>query len=1005
MRYHAAVIATLLVLVVVVAPVRAAPAGPGVPWCVSDYDSGDWYWLRDGIKTSFHGMREAWVFNRGLSWLDEASGLDGAVLCHSHYPTLELTGHASVSKWFADPANVLKDVDVLRTRLVHKADRPTDYAQLPSFQFHLGQHPRAELEVSECDQPWQFLVAVKGRSGPPLYASSWSDRPGKLSVDLAALMKGRTYGEWAQLHFFVCTWRREPRDASVTFRLRLAGQPAIVTTLPMFRTVAGGKHRYSPGQVIPYRGGTPLYAIMVDEKGFFLREKDASVWAELGDQRFNLTCRKDGVWEGQTKELKEGEHEVVLRSTRVGRPRETLETRLRIHVGKHEFIAYDGWGRLLTLRDANGLANKPLGPLTGSYRGQMMFQDIGTSAERPLHGQARWEQRRNQGEGQAYGFHWWESLTPAELDTEFEYLARCGWTLVHLCQGWIWWERLDAGGCLAPHGAQQLAAVLAAARRHGLRVHFALSHYPLGKASKPYAQYMEAGYKPSDYGDTKSRFYEMFAHYLDQFSAVFRDASVLGSLTAAGEGDPSCGGTFVRFVRDRLYKNDVNHILLCEPHGHITRDPEYYKTQEWGTLLGGFRTYALDKKPLSEVAVAFRLAPLGRLFMAEGLFWGYMNGAYKTDEYRLRVRETIYTALAARSPIVMTWEERAVEDERVVFEQVRRSVDWSRPATGGDVKILIDGGNLDGTGRQRLARIERLLSRVPVQSLYITDALPVERGIDATKEQPLPDWLTGRAELPQTLRLTLPLVLPEGMRAFYTWSDDRTVLLAFIRAGRAAVEERLSAPTTEAGHYTYADTQLALSADMEISRWEAICESPGKVQLRIYRAKDNTMTLVGRSELVEMKARGPVRFELARPIQARAGDLIGLYVPDESTHVAAHGDGRMLFVEGDAGETPTPLANWKSEPKTLCMCVTGTDGRTFPARGDDAAASAPAARASTRPVGKLLLQNLPDVRLKVRLYDLAAKKVIHESVVHGQAEIPVPAGAEHLFLTTTPVPE
>jgi len=438
-------------------------------------------------------------------------------------------------------------------------------------------------------------------------------------------------------------------------------------------------------------------------------------------------------------------------------------------------------------------------------------------------------------------------------------------------------------------------------------------------------------------------------------------------------------------------------------------DPEYYKTQEWGSLLGGFRTYALDRKPLSEVAVAFRLAPLGRLFMAEGLFWGYMSGAHKTDQYRRRVRETLYTALAARSPIVMTWEERAVEDERVVFEQVRRSVDWSRPTREGDVKVLIDKGNLDGVGRQRLARIERLLSRVPAQSLYIMDALPFETGIDATKEQPLPDWLTGRGTLPQSLRLSLPLVLPEGMRTFYTWSDDRTVLLAFIRAGRAAVEERLSAPTSEAGHYTYADKQLALPADMAIRHWEAVCESPGKVQLRIYREKDKTMTLVGRSELVEMKARGPVRFELARPIQAKAGDLVGLYVPDESTHVAAHGDGRMLFVEGDAGEAPTPLANWKSEPKTLCMSVTGTDGRRFPARDDDAAGeaaptSAPAARASTRPVGKLLLRNLPDVRLKVRLYDLAAKKVIHESVVRAQAEIPVPADAEHLFLTTTPAP-
>ena len=191
---------------------------------------------------------------------------------------------------------------------------------------------------------------------------------------------------------------------------------------------------------------------------------------------------------------------------------------------------------------------------------------------------------------------------------------------------------------------------------------------------------------------------------------------------------------------------------------------------------------------------------------------------------------------------------------------------------------------------------------------------------------------------------------------------------------------------------------------MEIRQWEAVCESPGKVQLRIYRVKDEMLTLVGRGDLVEMKARGPVRFELAKPIQAKAGDLVGLYVPDAKTHVAARAEGRMLFVEGDAGEAPTPLANWKSEPKTLCMGVTGADGRRFPARDDDPGGGAPAARPATRPVGKILLRNLPDVQLKVRLYDLAAKKLIHESVVRAQAEIPVPADAEYLFLTTTPAP-
>ena len=53
-------------------------AAPSVPVTVSDYDQGDFYLVRDGKKQSYHGMRDSWVFNRAMVWLDEKAGLDDA---------------------------------------------------------------------------------------------------------------------------------------------------------------------------------------------------------------------------------------------------------------------------------------------------------------------------------------------------------------------------------------------------------------------------------------------------------------------------------------------------------------------------------------------------------------------------------------------------------------------------------------------------------------------------------------------------------------------------------------------------------------------------------------------------------------------------------------------------------------------------------------------------------------------------------------------------------------
>jgi hypothetical protein len=89
----------------------AAGAEPPDPVTRTDYDEGDWYLLRGDQKLPYHGMRDSWVFNRAMTWLDKRAGVDGAVLCYSTQSPLPLTGKSQVSRWYAGEGNEVADLD------------------------------------------------------------------------------------------------------------------------------------------------------------------------------------------------------------------------------------------------------------------------------------------------------------------------------------------------------------------------------------------------------------------------------------------------------------------------------------------------------------------------------------------------------------------------------------------------------------------------------------------------------------------------------------------------------------------------------------------------------------------------------------------------------------------------------------------------------------------------------------------------------------------------------
>ncbi len=1003
----------------------AAAAKPPVPRSVSDYDHGDVYLIRggrqeryQGIRSGrmtvlppvyggrrqpYHGMRKSWVFNRAMVWLDRKAGVEDAVICYSSESPLLLTGRKQVSRWYVGPTDELADVDDQFTRFVKKDPKyECGHVSLPPFQFHIQQHPIAELEVSEATHPWQLFVVVKGRTGEPLYTSPWQSGPGKLTVDVLNLYRKKGYGHhFAEFHFFVETWTKDPKEqAEVVFRLRLNGRPVIVPSLPIIRTTERAD-----------REGTPIYAVVLDENANRLGKDTVELTASVGKMPIKLTERGNGIWKAIVRRLPAGQHKVRLRAT-WKQGGKTADSTLRVHITDGKFVGYDPKLRLLT----DG--GKPIGPATGSYRGQYMFKRIGTPGESPLHGQKQWDAVHAGRKTPDYDYHFWESLTEQELDADYAYLARCGWSATHICAGWLWWERFNCGGRITPHGAEQLALILAAARSHGLHVQVALSHYPIafsfGTPLEPYARFVEAGYKRSDYKDPKSKLYKMADEYHEHFTTIFGDETAILSLTASGEGDRRCGKTFVNAAYDQIRARDKNHLFLCEPIGYLEQDPNYYRKQGWKPVIGGMRNYGMDHYAPEAIGVQFKLAALGDVYMAEGLFWGFMTADSHLDRYRLRVRQTVYTGLVYRNPVMVSWEERVVEDERVVLEQVRQAVDWSKPFATPRLALRVgkESMYIPDPGRAELFLYENALAGIPLEYVCVWEDGPVPPGtlhtIDARGPFRRPGFVSDGGKMPDELKAHMPLQLPDGLTANYSWTDDRRTLLAFIEKRDPAGRHHR---TTLGGPYTFADTVQLVQRDTVLDTWEVECVKPGAVQLRIYRRAcprlmpfdHGTLTLVGQSKLAEMTKVGMNRFSLKEPISAKKGDCIGFHIPGRDTRIAAHYGGRAMYIEGPASEarTPMPLTGWKTETKLAHISVFNA-AEPPESAVPESAASESAASESTgpkRPPG-IILQNFPPGKLSFRLFDLTAKKVVLEGDFQKTLTLEVPAEGRHFFLLT-----
>ncbi len=732
-----------------------------------------------GTEPDYYAFRDQhWTFNRAMRWIEADNG---TLICYTE-GSLALTGEGRVADWFTDPANEVTH-SAGHLRLAKRSARQREAVVLPGLQVNLEQTPVLEAQVGASTAPWQVCVLVKGRSGPPLVAGDWCGGAGSIRLDLATAWREKGYElRFAEVHIAVGVWTETPgTEATLTARLWLPARAAVVPALPVIRTSRVAAD------------GLPLAAVVVSADGSLLGADAVSVTATVGGATHALACR-GGVWETRARGLPPGEHLARFRAS--GEVASASELVVRVTDG--EFIGYDPARHSLTR------AGRVLGPLSGSYQGMAFVREVGTDREAIVQGQEEWDEwDREVPPGEHW--HYWEAWTPAEAEARYRYLQENGWDLLHLCQHWGLWEKLDAGGHLAPHGAEQLALILRLAARHGLSLLQALSHYPYGgehprgaHVTRVWRQYLEAGFRDEDWQDPASAFTDLFHQYLREYVSLFRDETALLGMSTSGEGDFAAPGTGAGMARvNDTYRFvtglDRQHLFVAEPIFRLSRLPAEH-CQGWEPPLRGSRMYWMGEDLPAELdlGIEFKFLQLGDCFMGEGS-WpcpplyarlkGYAGTWCGTPAYRTRVRDSLYLGLVHRNPFMLTWDEQHTEDEHRILRELRERVDWSQPWLEAPVVVRVDGTSVGEAapetrqGRHVLACYEDLFTTVTVAVRYVPAEAPVPSGAQLVLDAREP---FAKPSLDAALCALSPLQVSPGYRAWYCWSQDRRTLIAYV---------------------------------------------------------------------------------------------------------------------------------------------------------------------------------------------------------------------------------
>ncbi len=733
------------------------------------------------------GRKRVWVFNRAMEWRRDEQ--QGTILCYCPTNGLSLTGEKQVSSWHSAPPNIISQAGDY-TLFKMNSGRACDAAVLPAFQFHLGQNPVIEMDVTETDAEWQLCVSIKGRGGAPMLASPWKKGNGKVTFDLEKELRKRGYEfQYPELHFAIALWTPTPAGKSqIKFRLSMPGHGAVVASLPVVRTIQRAE-----------KDGVPVAATALSATGQLLGAGKVHLFATIAGRKVALT-EEAGVWKTVLHNLPVGDHEVTITSE--GDLISSARSVVRITDGM--FYKYDKVTRWVSKEE------KPLGPLSGSYQGTFYFKDAGLPSEHMIQGQKEWD-KWDRKKSPGVHMNYWEAMKPRELDERFNFIAKNGFDLTTLHSHWGLWERLDAGGRIAPHAAEQLALYMRAESRYGLAHLQALASGPYGvpDAEKgygdtvPYSIYLEEGFKIEDWFKPGGRFSEMFHQYIKDFTTLFRDETALFGITASGEGDFTAPGR-AEDVFKIFREQDPNHIVLAEAIISLNKLPEKICAPYPQDMLGG-RTYSIATNKIApefDLGVEFKFyKTVNNAYLAEGSWppmpdytrfhyevrkddWGSRISWTGTSMYRVRLRETLYLGLVHRLPIMNTWDEEMAEDEHLILKEIRGLVNWDQKFIEPEVAVFVNDScaTTNNPARQKIARYEESFARMPLAyRLYTTPEPPSGTLVTFDGRQPfsVPEFKSKGGSLPDELKSRMPLEISESYCAGYTWSEDRRTLLAF----------------------------------------------------------------------------------------------------------------------------------------------------------------------------------------------------------------------------------
>ncbi|HBE03084.1 MAG TPA: hypothetical protein DC049_11515 [Spirochaetia bacterium] len=728
------------------------------------------------------------TFNKAMIWLEQ----NDTIICYCRGGDLVLTGKEQISQWFTDPANSVIHNDSFTVFLKNNFQRNVDCLVLPALQFNLNQHPKMRLEVGDTTDMWQFCIMVKGRSGPPILSSGWKTKKETIVFDLKQTLKKKGYClNFAELHFVLGIWSgKKKKTARLSFEIRLLSQPCLLSCLPVIR------NRNSL-----LKHGIPITAVALDQSGNFIKNSDLKIFTCIRDQKFYFH-ENNGIWSAVLKNLDIGNYLIKIIADGTIKKNASLQVR----VVDNKYFSYSEKHCSLTI------GKTIIGPQSGSYQGMALFQNIGSASEKMMNGQQAWDYCKKSRKQEEH-WHYWEALTARELSKRFAYLKKCGWSLLHLSQHNGLWERLDAGGKIAPHGAEQLAMYLRLAGQNGLVVLFALTHYPYTVKSdsafsaelagtKPFDRYTrKAGYENRNWTEPDCLFTKFFHCYLKQFAVLFREENSLFALSTSGEGDIKAGPERVNDTAKFMNRMDCNHLFISEPIHRMRMLPADH-CQGWEQRLFGSRSYWIGEtiKPEIDLCLEYKFMQTGHVFMAEGcwpFFPLYMNfqnrigGRYSgkktwagTAYYRNRLRDTLYLGLVHRSPVILTWEEQIFEDEHLVFNQAVKLINWEQEFLAPEIEIAVDSSNILDIGRKTCDRYEDFFSSIPLMYRMrdARDITPEKKAVTFDARLPFqkPRFTSNGGIIPDRLKKHIPLHLSTDYRASYIWSADRESFIAYL---------------------------------------------------------------------------------------------------------------------------------------------------------------------------------------------------------------------------------